>query len=317
MSLPPVRRRKTLVAALSLLAVGTLAIGLGPKDWWLCDLFANLRLLVAALLSVLLPMQLLQRQRGLLSTSAVVLVASLLTVLPGAEIGPGTDTWLRVESFNLGRKFRGDAGVLEGLRASAADVLVLQEYGLQWHEYLQPLHEHYPHAVLEPRPGSFGIALFSKRPLPDATVQEFPGTRVPFIRAPLTLDGRRVDLVGVHLQWPMTPQSFAARNRQIEYVSSAIRSTGAATLVCGDWNLTPWSRWFNVLAEAGLHGPAGRSALSPTWPASLGWFGIPIDHCLATAGLTVMSKTRGRPRGSDHRPIVVKIGVTDEPVSAE
>ena len=93
------------------------------------------------------------------------------------------------------------------------DLLVLQEYGFEWHNYLKPLHEQYPHAVLEPRHGSFGIALFSKRPLPDATVQEFPGTQIPFIHTRLTLDGRRVDLFGVHLQWPMTPRSFAARNR--------------------------------------------------------------------------------------------------------
>ena len=88
-------------------------------------------------------------------------------------------------------------------------------------------------------------------------------------------------------------------------------------LVCGDWNLTPWSRWFDELSRAGLQGPNGRTSLTPTWPARLGWLGIPIDHCLATAGLDVMSKQVGTSRGSDHRPIIVEIKAASEQLLAE
>ena len=306
------RRPERLIAILALAAALTLITGFGSHRWWICDLLANLRIHAAAALLFLSAAYLLRRHPMPAWTVAIVLTGALLFIPPdGAEIavpeGDEQSRSLVIVSYNLGDASNDFHKARDFLRSTAADMLILQEYNFDWHERLAQLAEPFPYVVTEPRDGYFGIALFSRRPLSGQAVVQFPGSRIPYIQATVTLGGRQVDVLGVHLQWPMLPSSFAERNRQIEHIIDRIGGEDRPIVVCGDWNTTPWSGWYRQMSEAGLSSGAAAARFFPTWPAAIGWLGIPIDHCFTTGNLGIDGKRIGPSAGSDHRPISVSV----------
>ncbi len=311
MSAEPYPRLATLAGVLIGIAVGVAILGFGPRDWWLCDLFANLR--IHALLSMLLSIPVLailreRRLAGIIAVATLVIGALSLQPLVGsAAAGPASTAALSIMSFNLSATIRSPDKVRRYVEAAPADIVILQEYTPDWHAELAGLSEQFPHVVVEPKTGYFGIAMLSRVPLTSAETSVFPGTDVPFIAATAELGDRRLSLVGLHLDWPMVRSSFTARNRQIEHLLSM--APDSAFVACGDWNMTPWSRWYRTLEASGLHDGDAGNRLLPTWPTRLGWLGIPIDHCFATGDLRIVSKRVGPPLGSDHRPILVGISL--------
>ena len=83
--------------------------------------------------------------------------------------------------------------------------------------------------------------------------------------------------------------------------------------VIGDLNCSPWSvRFRDLLRDGRLRDSSVGMGWQPTWPANLWWFGIPIDHCLYGAGLHVHRREVAAHVGSDHRPLLVEVGVVGE-----
>jgi len=311
MSPKPYPRLSTPAGILTGIAVGVAILGFGPRDWWLCDLFANLRM--HALLSMLLSIPVLfilheRRAAGIVAATTLIIGAlSFQPLIGSAAAGPATTAALSVMSFNLSATIRSPDEVRRYLEGTPADIVILQEYTPGWHGQLAGLSRRFPHVVVEPKTGYFGIAMFSRVPLAGAEASLFPGTDVPFITATAELGDRRLSLIGLHLDWPMVRSSFTARNRQIEHLLSM--APESAFVACGDWNMTPWSRWYRTLEAAGLHDGDPGNRLLPTWPTRLRWLGIPIDHCLASGDVRIVSKRVGPPLGSDHRPILVGISL--------
>lgn len=300
--------------AVSILSMTTIVVGLCSERIWICDLLANLRLHAWLALLVLLPVQILQSMRHLaIATAAVLVVTVLLTIRGQSVSGMGTatstDDPLTILSYNLGHGFGQRSEVAEYLEETSADVITLIEYSTKWHEFFRNRLADYPYSVIEARDNSFGIALYSRRPLTRAVVEEFPDSRIPYIRASATLADRRVDLMAVHLRWPMTPTTFAERNNQIDTVIELAGNAGENLVICGDWNLTPWSGWYRQIRSGNLLDGRFSNRLMPSWPGRLGWFGIAIDHCFATPDLAVETRFVGPALGPDHRPVSVRVNV--------
>ncbi|HOT74326.1 MAG TPA: hypothetical protein PK467_00955 [Candidatus Wallbacteria bacterium] len=60
-----------------------------------------------------------------------------------------------------------------------------------------------------------------------------------------------------------------------------------------------------VTAAACLKNSAEGFGLFPSWPSHMPPLRIPIDHCLYSAGVTILKVFKGRFIGSDHFPIIV------------
>lgn len=299
---------------LALVAGAIAAIGFGSRGWWISDTLANLRIHSVAALLVLLAAYWYRRHPR--STSAtVIFLAGVLLLAPfgDAEIGKteeGTQSdEFVVVSYNLKSGLKDFQKSRDFLLSTPADMLILQEYSFDWHERLQQLSEQFPYAVTEPRDGYFGIALFSRHSLSKQAAMQFPGSQIPFIQATVTFANQDIDVLGLHLQWPMIPSSFAERNRQIGYIIDRAAKGDRRLIACGDWNLTPWSGWYRQLIDAGLSNGTETVRFFPTWPAKLGWLGIPIDHCLTAGNLKASRKQIGPSIGSDHRPISVAFDI--------
>jgi len=291
-------------------------IGIGPADWWLCDLFANLRLHVMAGLLLTIPVIATGPQRFLLAACLIAFcwgTFSMLRQSNGASFAEFEGhPVLSIMSFNLGR--RPDIGdvFIAHLDATSPDLLVLQEFGRQSADLLAALEARYPYSVLEERDDSFGIAMYSRHPLVDAEVLHFASSGIPFLRASVRSDGETLDVLGIHLQWPMTPSSFRERNRQIDVLEKLIMNRSRPAVLCGDWNLTPWSGHYHEVTSGDLSDSGRADRFRPTWPTYLLLPGIAVDHCFVTYPLVVADKSIGPPSGSDHRPITTQISTLSE-----
>ena len=288
-----------------------LVVGLGSSDFWICDLLANFRIHAAASTLVLVGIQV-YLGRIVLAISAGLILALAIILTYESQWTEGSDLStraIRVVSLNLGPSYGHADSVSNYLTNIDADIALLQEFSPPWEMQLVELSGRFPHSVLVPRPGSYGLAVYSRYPITDSFVESLVVPRIPFVRASIRIGRTSLDVANIHLLTPVYPRWFALRNEQIEVIADTVDQMSNRTVVCGDWNLTPWSGQYQKLIDAGLdHGRPGDQ-IKATWPSALGWAGIPIDHCFASNGAAIRSKLIGPNVGSDHRPILVEIDI--------
>lgn len=307
--------RSHLVSTASAVAIvaSTLAllVGLGSSELWLCDLFANFRIQAGAAVIVLIPIQLLLKRFTLPIASMLVLAPGIYLTYdasPTVRLDSSTQQ-LNLVSLNLGPRYSNAQLVSDYLTETKADILFLQEFSPAWELALTELAAHYPYSVLVPRPGSYGLAVYSLHPITDSTVGTLVVPRIPLIRASLRINQLSMEVTAVHLLTPVHPRSFRRRNAQIDVIADLANQTGKKAVFCGDWNLTPWSGQYRKIIDAGLTDGLAIDRLKATWPSDLGRLGIPIDHCFVSEGIMIQSKSIGPDVGSDHRPISLEISL--------
>jgi endonuclease/exonuclease/phosphatase (EEP) superfamily protein YafD len=168
----------------------------------------------------------------------------------------------------------------------------------------------YPHVAVEP--GIANVVVFSKWPLLESrSVPLSSEVNGRFV----TIDwqGRRVNLLGVHLHWPLGPHSASFRRQDLRAIATFAAAFREPLLVVGDLNLTPWSPYFHqLLRDSGMVDAAAGQGLMPSWPSQFRWVGIRIDHCLMTPQWRSVNVKPGPHVGSDHRPVVadLELGAT-------
>ncbi len=166
--------------------------------------------------------------------------------------------------------------------------------------------------VLETRSDAYGIGIFSRVPLRSARVVHLPADGgPPTAIASVRVAGRPVTVVVTHVH---TPFAGSIHVRQLQALATARPSLGERVAVCGDFNTPPWSGPLRDFAsDAELRdlygGHAWRGYSWPTWSWLLR---VPLDNCFAGNGVGVTAYRDGPNIGSDHRPLVVDLGVTKQ-----
>jgi len=167
----------------------------------------------------------------------------------------------------------------------------------------------YQTRVLETHDDAYGIGVYSRLPLISAKVFRFPAGGPPTIVARLRVSRETVTAVVTHVH---TPFAGSIHVRHLDALAAAARSEfGQRFVICGDFNSPPWSgplRDFAVDANVrDLYGKRAWAAYSwPTWGFALR---VPIDDCFVSDGIAVSDHYEGPGVGSDHRPLVVDLGV--------
>lgn len=100
---------------------------------------------------------------------------------------------------------------------------------------------------------------------------------------------------------PIAPEHHAARNNKPKEIVEESKQQGLPTIIAGDFNATPWSSAF---ADIDYKRATG---LQPTWP--MRYFGIPVDQVLVSEHWQVAQSKAGPDIGSDHLPIIAKLGL--------
>jgi endonuclease/exonuclease/phosphatase (EEP) superfamily protein YafD len=235
-----------------------------------------------------------------------VSAAPILPYLPVTPTAQAAAATVKVLSVNVSYRPFSPRRLLELVREADPDVLVLQELTPHAESVLAELDTVFPHHRKFPADGAYGIGLWSRLTLESSAT--FALGRVPAIEARLRGPTGPFTVFGVHLRAPTTERRALARNQELRELAARSAAVGEPLVVAGDFNVTPYSPYFrDWLAASGLTDSRRGRTLSVSWPATLPWFGIPIDHVAVNDGFSVLSHGRLPDFGSDHYGVVVEL----------
>jgi endonuclease/exonuclease/phosphatase (EEP) superfamily protein YafD len=196
------------------------------------------------------------------------------------------------------------------LASRPADVVVLQEVSTGLSAMLRNLRNIYPHQIIvggddpsdsERARSLEGLAVLSRHPVLEHEVLRPAGGADPGLIARLSIAGADDPwLVVLHPRDPLIPADLAARDRYFAEIAEAITRLDGPVIIAGDFNATPYTPAFQALLK--VTRTTTFTDFPATFPATMGPFGIPIDHVLV--GGIRLADLRALPSiGSDHRPL--------------
>jgi vancomycin resistance protein VanJ len=256
------------------------------------------------------------RARALALVAGLLVVAHLVWVVPPmlrsvtVPAAAARAPQVRVVSANLNFDNGNHAPLLTELTAANADVIFLQEVTPAWWEAIERsgLLATHPRHVEVPRDDPGGLAILSREPLDNVVVHDADGW--PIITADVIVAGTLVHVADVHLVAPL--DTFARNQRQQRAISAIVRQLPQPRAIVGDFNASPYNRWYQDLRGLGLreaHEADGRS-FATTWPNGLHHFPpLRLDHVFVDPPIVPLRTAEGTGTGSDHRPITVDLAI--------
>lgn len=303
-----------LLAALALCAVPLVGFW-GRSVHWSFDVASHFLLpsvIAACALSVLAGL-LLRAWTGA-GALALAITASLSvsawTTQPRAAADAPSQSF-KVLQFNVWYRNGDIARMIETVRRSNADLVVLQEAVPPLREQLAVLSDLYPHRLGCPDDAPCDIVVLSRVPLEAKGVRRTNDAfRSPIMTLRATLAGCPVTVHAIHLARPYPFNAPEAQLSQARDVAGIVSEGRGARLVVGDFNAAPWGRTMQaIITPARLQLLPGAGG---TWPITLPrQMRIPIDHMAAGEGLSFLRREVLPRAGSDHAPVLATIGVTD------
>ena len=303
------------IATAVVLVVGLATLlGLLDRVFWVFEIADVFRLqYLVLLLAAALAALMLRRSR--LAFVAVVLAAVNAVVMgipvaaTATAVGARPKGSLRVLVTNVEVGNTDFAAVDRLVAQSRPDVLGLIELTPPMARHLHAALPAYQVRILDVRDDAYGIGVYSRLPLLSAKIARFPSNGPPTVVAHLRVAGKTVAVIVTHVH---TTFAGSIHVRHLDALAAAARSQfGKRVIVCGDFNTPPWSgplRDFAAKAHVrDLYG--GRAWAGYSWPTWGYALRVPLDNCFVSNSVAVTGHHDGPGVGSDHRPLVVDIGV--------
>jgi endonuclease/exonuclease/phosphatase (EEP) superfamily protein YafD len=294
------------------LGLATVA-GFFGGSWWVLDLLAGFRHQLAVGLMICTLVAVLARWKKTAVAIGLLAAVNLALVVP-LYIGPNRPetSELRIVSFNVLASNRRFAEVVDFIRGSEADVVVLHEVTSRWEQEIEEAaaaFDDWPYEITEARARGdlFGSLVLVEA---GAVVESF-GFALTDPRAIEILLPDGVALLAIH---PLSPSSeFRAQqnDRQLLFAANWAAGQNGPTIVVGDFNATPWSYPFRrLVSSTELSNSARGFGLDLSYPADGNpLIRVPIDHLLFSDGLAVVDRRLGPAMGSDHFPLTVDLAL--------
>ena len=301
---------KGLVQATAALSVLFSTLTLLPVEHHLVQLFSHFRLQYFVASVALLVVLGAWREPRYAIALIVVTALNANYVLPWYVDEPtgGTGTEFKVLAANVLSSNDDHEPLLELIAAEQPDLVFLFEVSPNWAESLGQLSTSYTDAVIEPRTGNFGIAMFARLPMTSAAIIDSSPLAFPTIVAAFEIGGKSLNVVATHPMIPLGKANHESRNRQLDGVAKLLQKSGGARLLVGDLNITMWDRQYSALENrTWLRNVRQGFGVLPTWPTFFPPAMIPIDHILVSEEVGVADVRTGPRIGSDHLPLVVTI----------
>ena len=299
-----------LASAAAALAGSATVLGFFDRYHYLLDILAQFRVQYAIVLGICGAILLGFRRRRQAATFVALAVVNAALVAPlyfgGKKAAPNAQRAFRAVLINVNTENKHRDIVKEFIRETLPDFAVVEEVDTRWLKALEELRGTYPYWETNPRSDNMGIALLSRHPLEKAEIFFIGDSDIGSVWAEIEISGRKVLVVGTHPTPPGAMETWRLRNEQLTGVAKRVAERKEATVVMGDFNATPWCHQFKRFADySGLVDSGKGRGAAFTWPVFLWPFSIPIDHCLHSADLVVVSRRLGPNVGSDHYPLVV------------
>lgn len=297
-----------MLSLLLILAIVAGLLPLGADFWWGFELVSHFRLQIVVAAAVLLGLAIAFRKPALALGLAVMAGINAWPLLPYLATGeaPRAGQRLVVLDINVEAFNPDHARVLRAIRAADADLVTIIELSPSLAGELDVLADDYPYRLLRPAANPFGIGVLSRYPLAASLSFELgPG---PGLQTDVELPFGRITLLAAHPMPPVGPTRARERNRQLRELAERASRLGEPLLICGDFNLSPYSPYFRRF-EQQSHTANVRLGLGLgfSWPSFMPLLGIPIDHCFRRGPLVPAAVERMEPTGSDHYPVRVTL----------
>lgn len=208
---------------------------------------------------------------------------------------------MNIDSLNFDNAER----IVSFVESSGADIAVILEAPpiLSLFTRLDAI---YPHRLgCGNRTTTCDLVMLSKYPFTETEYASLSALRRDRLAiATVNPDGRPLTIIAAHLTKPYYDENHKLELRNLQGV---VNRTGNRLVLAGDFNssvITPdMQAW---LASTSLRGGGYET---PTWPASLGSFGIGIDHVFTRSPLVINSISRISDHfGSNHFGLMAEIG---------
>jgi endonuclease/exonuclease/phosphatase (EEP) superfamily protein YafD len=228
-------------------------------------------------------------------------------VLPALSKEPNRRFRLLVANIQMDNR-RADR-FLNLIWSVSPDIICLLEPDGWWAEQLQVLRQRYPHAVQHPQDNFYGMVLYSRVPIVQASVNFLVEDEIPSIRATMELrSGVRFDLYCLHPRPPLPADNTEERDAELLIVAKQVRQLGRPSVVCGDLNDVAGSHVNNLFQNiSGLLDPRIGRGFYNTHPTYLPFMRAPVDHVFHSNEFRLVTLERLPDTGSDHFPILIEL----------
>ncbi len=275
-----------------------------------------------------MPLQIPLRWIAILSLAvATVLAPAGSSQANAAQSDPSSVT---VMTFNVANGLVSPERLVAYLRRVDADIVALQEVTSETEVALnRDLDDIYPHREIRGL-GIPGMALLSRFPIASVEWLELSQGR-PDLIATLDLDGEPITVMNVHPQPPRLSRSGLetrpGATEQFEGILEIASGVEGPLVLLGDFNITPLHSGYAELEGLGLIDTFGAEGVGPgfTYPARLPAIGevdwalgllpvtpfIRIDYIWVSEHWQTESASVGKAIGSDHRPVVATVTLTN------
>ncbi|MDH3682178.1 MAG: endonuclease/exonuclease/phosphatase family protein [Acidimicrobiia bacterium] len=250
------------------------------------------------------------RPLGLAAVALIIAyVATFVSVDAVVGCGPETaEDAIVVFTHNVWLHGGEPAAVAGSIAASDADVVVLQEV---WPAFMaeldgDPSLSGYRYRTAEPAEDTTGLAVWSRFPVADATIDRLGG--VPMLRSRIDSPYGSFGLDAIHLTAPVAGENVASWQAQLDGLAG-YDATGPG-IMAGDFNATMDHSQFRHLLDQGwtdVHEPKG-CGYDATWPTGRRTPTLlRLDHVLVTDHFEVLAVEIGSSDGSDHRSVTATL----------
>ncbi len=216
------------------------------------------------------------------------------TLVPARAVaaGPGVLTgWQQ----NLRFDNAAPEAVVAAIRAADPDIVTLEEVSAPNMAVVEGLADRYPTRVVCEAHRVGRVAVLAKLPAFGDPVC-VTGEGLTWVE--LTTPDGSLTVAAIHLHWPWPYQ----QPEQVADLAARLEGLSGRVLVAGDFNAAPWTAAVGRIGAAIRGRPARGLRLSFMGRRWWLWPGLPLDHVVATDGVSVTAEMDGS-HGSDHRAI--------------
>ncbi|MEY5017971.1 MAG: hypothetical protein RL431_1020 [Actinomycetota bacterium] len=204
--------------------------------------------------------------------------------------------------------------LMAAIEQTDPDVVVLSEMNAMIRErYVQAgLAELYPYSyVVDDETWLSGQDIWSKTPL--TNTRRVPTETFPVLAAETVIEGRTIDIVGVHMYSPLARRDlWAADHAALQrFVQAHATNSEAALVLAGDFNASRGLPPFDWVRDTGLTDAAEQTSWffqRTSWPNDpLPLPVLSLDHVLVGEGVQVAGTEFVSIAGTDHRGIAAHL----------
>ncbi len=191
------------------------------------------------------------------------------------------------------------------------DLVLLLETSKDWQDEMQVLKDDYPYCVEQPQDDTYGMLLYSKLMLEDASIDFLVKEKIPSISCKVVLaTGDKVQLWGLHPEPPVPGESLTStdKDKELAIVAKKAEASNLPVIVMGDLNDVAWSDNTSKFTKTSglLDVRKGRGFYS-TFSAHHWFVRFPLDYIFCSAHFGFIAMKRLKKNGSDHFPIVTHL----------